>query len=195
MGAMTEIGHLLVHTFFTLFIFLFLMRMLLQLARADFYNPISQFVVKYSNPVVLPLRRFVPAVGPIDTASLLVAFLIQALEIIVLFLINGGFPPIGGLITWSVIGILSTIVQIYFFAVLGAIILSWISQGGYHPAAALLMQLTEPVMAPFRKLLPPLGGLDLSPILVFLAINVVEVLIRHMAISAGMPAGVALGIH
>ena len=195
MGAMTEIGHLLVHTIFSLVIFVFLMRMILQLSRADFYNPISQFIVKYPNPVVLPLRRYVPPVGPIDTSSLLIAFLLQAIAIVVLFLMSGVTPSLGALITWSAIGLLSTIVKIYFYAVIGSIILSWISQGNYHPAAALLMQITEPVMAPFRKLLPSMGGLDLSPILVFLFINVLEVLIRHMAISAGMPAGIALGIN
>jgi YggT family protein len=195
MGAMTEIGHLLVHTFFSLVMFVFLMRMILQLSKADFYNPISQFIVKYTNPVVLPMRRFVPSVGPVDTTSLLLAFLVQVLAIIVLFLMNGVMVPVGSLVTWALIGVLSTFVTIYFYAVIGSIIMSWISQGNYHPAAALLMQITEPVMAPFRKLLPSMGGLDLSPILVFLAINVLEVMIRHMAISASMPAGIALGIN
>jgi YggT family protein len=166
-----------------------LLRFLLQIARADFYNPISQFVVKATNPLLLPLRKLVPGFGGIDVASLALALLLQALVYFLIFLAAGSMilnPLI--LFGWAAITLLALIVKIYFWSILGVIILSWVAQGNDHPAIQLLRQLTEPVMAPFRKLLPPIGGLDLSPILVFLVINVVEIMIAHLSKQVGLPA-------
>ena len=195
MSAVNEITTLLLNTVVSLGIALFLIRMILQLVKADYYNPISQFVVKVSNPLVLPLRKIIPSVGKVDTASLLLAVLVQAVGIAILFQIYGGrLPNIGQLLIWSVLGICSALLNLYFFAIIGNIIMSWVAQGGSNPAARLLFQITEPVMAPFRKLVPPMGGLDLSPIFVFLIINVLEVLLRHMAATAGLPPALVIGL-
>lgn len=195
MSALSEIGILIVQTIGSLVLFTFVLRLILQLVRADFYNPISQFVVKFTNPLLIPVRRVIPAVGGIDTASVLIILLLQALTIVLLLSLHGaGFPPPLALFLWSVIGVLALVVSFYFYAVLAGIIISWVAPGSYHPAVALLHQLTEPVMAPFRKLLPAMGGLDLSPILVFLTINVVQVLLRHMAASTGLHPLLVFGI-
>ncbi len=195
MGAINDITVLLINSAVSLALMLFLLRMLLQLARADFYNPICQTIVKVSNPAVLPLRRFIPPMGRIDSSSLLVAYAIQAVGIVLLCkLLFNALPNPAQILLWSAIGIASALLSLYFFAIIGSIILSWVAQGSHNPGAQLLQQLTEPVMAPFRKLIPPLGGLDLSPILVFLSINVLEVLLRHAAASAGMPRGLVLGL-
>ncbi len=195
MSAANEITIMLVNTLFSLILMAFILRLLLQIVRADFYNPISQVVVKFTNPIVLPLRKAIPPIGRIDTASLLASVLIQAAIITVLFkLYTGFFPNPAQLILWSLIGICSLVLNFYFLAIIGSIIMSWISQGAYHPAAAILHQLTEPVMAPFRKLIPPVGGLDLSPILVFLMINVLEVILRHAAASVGLSPALVFGL-
>lgn len=195
MGALTEIGNLVLQTLFGLLLLAVILRLLLQLARADFYNPISQAVVKATNPVLLPLRRLIPAAGPIDSASVVLALLVQALAIVSILLLHGaGFPSPIALIIWSLIGLAAFVTSIYFYAVLASIILSWVAPGTYHPAAMLLHQLTEPVMKPFRRLLPPMGGLDLSPILVFLSVNVVQVLLRHFAASTGLHSALVFGI-
>lgn len=195
MTAAAEITIMLLNTIVSLAITAFLLRMILQLVRADFYNPICQFLVKATNPLVIPLRKIIPSVGKIDTASVLLALIAQAVGIALLFqLYGGGFPNPAQLLIWSVIGLCSTLLNLYFFAIIGNIIMSWVAQGGAHPAAQLLYQITEPVMAPFRKILPPMGGLDLSPIFVFLCIKVLEVILRHGAASAALPRGLIMGL-
>ena len=172
-----------------------LLRFLLQLVRADFYNPISQFLVKATNPVVVPLRRVIPGVGGLDLASLLLAVVLQLLAIVALMLLNGlPLPNPLVLILWSILGIVGLLVNIYFFALLAMIILSWVASGSNNPAIYLLHQITEPVMAPFRKLLPPMGGLDFSPILLFILINVIQIALRHVALSVGLHPALVIGI-
>ncbi|WP_295873715.1 YggT family protein [uncultured Zhongshania sp.] len=195
MSAAAEITTMLLNTVISLAIVAFLLRMILQLVRADFYNPICQFLVKATNPLVIPLRKIIPSVGKIDTASLLLAFIAQALGITLLLqLYGGGFPNPAQLLIWSVIGLCSAVLNLYFFAIIANIIMSWVAQGGAHPAAQILYQITEPVMAPFRKLLPTMGGLDLSPILVFLCINVLEVILRHVAAGVGLHPALIMGL-
>jgi YggT family protein len=195
MGMFSEILRYLVQTACALYLFAVLLRLMLQLARADFYNPISQFVVRLTNPLLVPLRRMIPPFGRIDSASLVLALAVQTLGTLVALAMIGYMPDnILLVLAWSLIGILSLVVKIYFFAILALIIFSWIAPQAHHPGLALLYQLTEPVMAPFRRLLPPVGGMDLSPILVFVSINVAEILLRGVAQQFGLPAGLVLGI-
>jgi len=191
----SEILRYLVQTVCALYLFAILLRVLLALARADFYNPLSQFVVRVTNPLLLPLRRLIPPLGRVDTASIVLALAVQTLGTLFALAMLGYAP--GNLLlvlVWSLLGILALVVKIYFFAILALIIFSWIAPHAQHPGLALLYQLTEPVMAPFRRLLPPVGGMDLSPILVFVCINVVEILLRGLAQKAGLPAGLVLGM-
>ena len=195
MNAMNEIFVYLIQTVLSLFLLAVLLRFLLQLVRADFYNPISQFLVKVTNPLVLPLRKVIPGLGGFDMASLLLALLLQMAGIALIYLINGhGVPNIVLLLVWSVLGIAGLLVNIYFFALLAMIILSWIAPGSKNPALFLLFQITEPVMAPFRKALPSMGGLDFSPILVFILINVIQIALRHMAAGVGLHPALVIGI-
>ncbi len=195
MNAINEILVYLVQTLLSLYLVTMLLRFLLQLVRADFYNPISQFIVKVTNPLVIPLRRVIPGLGGIDMSSLLLALLLQLAAIVALLLINGLSPPgVFLLLAWSVLGVLGLLVNIYFFALLAMIILSWVAAGSRHPAIYLLYQITEPVMAPFRKVLPPMGGLDLSPILVFVLINIIQIALRHLAQGVGLHPALVLGL-
>ena len=195
MNAINEILVYLVQTLLSLYLVTMLLRFLLQLVRADFYNPISQFIVKVTNPLVIPLRRLIPGLGGIDVSSLLLALLLQLAAIVALLLINGLSPPgVFLLLAWSVLGVLGLFVNIYFFALLAMIILSWVAAGSRHPAIYLLYQITEPVMAPFRKVLPPMGGLDLSPILVFVLINIIQIALRHLAQGMGLHPALVLGL-
>jgi YggT family protein len=195
MNAINEILIYLVQTLLSLYLVSMLLRFLLQLVRADFYNPISQFIVKVTNPLVIPLRRVIPGLGGIDVSSLLLALVLQLAAIVALLLINGLSPPgVFLLFAWSVLGVLGLLVNIYFFALLAMIILSWVAAGSRHPAIYLLYQITEPVMAPFRKVLPPMGGLDLSPILVFVLINIIQIALRHLAQGVGLHPALVLGL-
>lgn len=195
MSAFSEIAGYLVQTLLSLYLLTMLLRFVLQLVRADFYNPISQFLVKVTNPLVLPLRRVLPGFAGLDMASLVLALLLQLAGIIALLLINGlGLPNILLLLVWSVIGLVGLLVNIYFFALLAMIILSWVAPGSNHPAIYLLHQITEPVMAPVRKALPAMGGMDFSPILVFILINVLQIALRHMAAGVGLHPALVIGL-
>lgn len=195
MSALNEIFGYLIQTLLSLYLMAMLLRFLLQLVRADFYNPISQFLVKVTNPLVIPLRKVIPGFGGMDIASLLLALVLQLAGIVALLLINGlGLPNILLLLAWSALGLVGLLVNIYFFALLAMIILSWIAPGSNNPAIYLLFQITEPVMAPFRKALPPMGGMDFSPILVFILINVIQIALRHMAAGIGLHPALVIGL-
>ncbi|MDI9246536.1 YggT family protein [Marinobacter sp. CHS3-4] len=168
-----------------------LLRFLLQLARADFYNPISQFVVKATNPLLRPLRKVIPGWGGLDGASLVLAIIVQAITFfLIVVAMSGGVPSMNPLtlLTWSVLNVLDLIVTIYFWSVIAVVVISWIAPGSNHPAIQLVAQITEPVMRPVRNLMPSMGGLDLSPIIVFLILNVIRVVIDNLQRSAGMGA-------
>lgn len=195
MNALNEIFGYLLQTLLSLYLLAMLLRFLLQLVRADFYNPISQFLAKVTNPLVIPLRRILPGFGGLDMASLVWSLLLQLAGIVALLFINGlGLPSIGLLLVWAALGVVGLLVNIYFFALLAMIILSWVAPGSNNPAVYLLFQITEPVMAPFRKALPPMGGMDFSPILVFILINVVQIALRHMAAGVGLLPALVIGL-
>lgn len=194
-GTFSEIFRYLVQSALGLYLFAVLLRLLLQLARADFYNPVSQFVVRVTGPLVVPLRRVLPPLGRVDSATLVLAIVVQSVSIAIgAALVGYPLPNLLLLLVWSLLGIASLLVNVYFFAVLALIIFSWIAPHTHHPALALLFQLTEPVMGPLRRLLPPLGGLDLSPILLFVGINVLTILLRGLAQQVGLPPGLVPGL-
>lgn len=191
MGPLQEIGTLIVQTLGSVYLLIVMLRFLLQLARADFYNPISQFAVKATNPLLIPIRRVVPGVLGIDLSSLVLALLVQVVVIYataLIFQLNPGNPI--NVLVWALIGTLSLTANIFFWGLLIMVISSWIAPQSSNPALMLVRQLVEPVMAPFRKLMPDMGGIDISPIFAFLALNVVQVLIKHLAGAAGMGPGV-----
>jgi YggT family protein len=170
----------LVQTLLGLYITILLIRFLLQLTQADFYNPISQALVKITQPVVSPLQKLVPSIGRISLPTLIVAIVIQAILIALVFMLSGfGWPaPIHALI-WSVIGLASQLLDILFYAILAGIIISWVAPKSYHPGVLLVQQITEPFMAPVRRLLPTPGGLDFSPIVVFILIKLMEMIVIY----------------
>lgn len=179
-----------VQTLGSLYLLIVLLRFILQLVRADFYNPLSQFVVKATKPLLNPLRRVIPGFGGLDFASLVLAILVQLLLMVVVLLmmgfgIGGALPQ---LLVWSVIGVTSLFLKVFFFALIVSVILSWVAPGSYNPAAQLVNQICEPLLAPFRRILPNLGGLDISPIFAFIALNLIDMLvINNLAAMAGMP--------
>ena len=195
MGALQDIGNLLIQTFFNLYILALLLRLLLQLAKADFYNPISQFLVKATQPVLKPVRGLIPSIGSIDTATIVVVLLLQIIATTLLVVIQGyPIPNPLSLLIWGALGTVGMVINIYFVGILVSIILSWVAPGSYNPVILLLHQLTEPVMKPFRKILPAMGGLDLSPIFVFITINILQIVLKHLAASTGLPVAYVIGI-
>ncbi|MBC5789537.1 YggT family protein [Providencia sp. JGM181] len=167
-----------VTTLIQLYIFVLLLRVWMQCVRADFYNPFSQFVVKATQPIVGPLRRLIPSVGSIDTATLLVAFVLAIADIIFGMWATNMLPAIGlTILPMGLILLLTYIGKLIFWMILIRAILSWVSQGR-NPVDYLLFQLTEPLMAPIRRIIPAMGGLDFSAMIVMfilIALNYLRV--------------------
>ena len=175
----------LVQVLFGLYLLVVMLRFLLQLVRADFHNPISQFIVKATAPLLNPMRAVIPGLGGIDIPSLVLAWLIKSLELFLIILISGKGMMFIYPMVQAIPGLLELTINIFLFSILIMVILSWLSPGGYNPAVNLLYSLTEPVMKPARKLIPPMGGLDLSPMLVMIGLALLKMLLipplDHMA--------------
>lgn len=194
MGALTEIAVFLIRTIGGLFFMAVLLRFLLQVARADFYNPISQGLVKLTNPLLKPLRRVIPGIMGIDMAALALALLIKFAMNALLALLYGMWPPnVALVLVWSLLACLVAILNIYYFALLVSIITSWVAQGSHNPAVILIQQIAEPVMAPSRRLLPAMGGIDFSPMIALAAIYILQILVRAAAAHFGLPSQFFLG--
>ena len=154
-------------------------RVLLQLAKADFYNPISQAVFKITDPMVKVFRSFIPGYRGIDFSSLILAFFVQFAAISLTILLYGGsLPSISFIVTWSFVGVLNFIILFYYYALIASIVMSFVmmfsGNMNPHPILSLVWQITEPIMSPVRKVIPPMGGLDFSPIFIFLVIGLIR---------------------
>jgi YggT family protein len=170
-----------------LYIITFVLRLVLQWVRADFRNPLSQFILRVTNPLVVPLRRLVPPLGGLDTATILVVIALQLIAIVALVnLACVGTPDIGQWLAMALLRLVKMMLQIYFFVILIYVVLSWISPGTYNPAAALLTAIAEPVLAPLRRLIPPIGGLDLSPVFALIGIQALTMLLPVGRVMAGL---------
>lgn len=196
MSPIANAGVYVIQTLFSLYLLVAVLRFLLQLVRADFYNPLSQFVVRVTNPFLNIMRKVIPGHYRFDLPSLLLALLVQMLELlIVVYLRFEVLLSVPHLFLWSFVGLLALVFNIYFFALIIDIIASWVAPQSYHPALMLVRQLINPVMEPVRKVIPPAGGLDFSPLLVFMLLNVLKILlIDPLAQSLGVPSGLLLGL-
>ena len=191
MSGLAEALIYIIQTLGSLYLLIVLLRFILQLVRADFYNPLSQFTVKATQPLLKPLRRIIPGFGGLDLASLTLAILVQLVLMVVVVLIAGYNPLAIGLqlLVWTIISVTSLFLKIFFFAMIISVILSWVAPGSYNPGAQLVNQICEPLLAPFRKLIPNLGGLDISPIFAFMALHLIDrFVIGNLAAMTGMPA-------
>lgn len=176
-GYLSTPAVFLVQVIFGLYATLVLLRLLLQLVRADFYNPLSQFIVKATKPALNPLRRVIPGLAGIDTASLVLAWIVISLEQLAILSITGfGFQPVPAMLL-AVPEMLSLVINIFLFAILIGVIISWINPGSYNPAVSLIHSLTEPLLVPVRRRIPDMGGLDLSPMVVMVGLVVLEMLL------------------
>lgn len=169
----------IIETLLTLCLVAVLLRLLMQWSRADFRNPLARSIVHLTNPVIVPLRRLLPAIGRLDTASCVALIVAALLQVSVSWLLSGLGPPPGLLwLRLAVIEILRITLWTYFFAIVLYAMLSLIAPGTYSPAQGLLVSLCEPVLRPFRRLIPPLGSLDLSPLWAGIAIQALLILLR-----------------
>ncbi len=164
----------------SLYLIVFLLRLIMPWCGVDYRNPVAQGVMRLSSPLVTPLRRFVPAIGQFDTATALVALIIQSIAIVLMLLVMGIVgDPIKVLATAAVKLVVLTI-MLFVYAIIIRIVISWISPGTYNPIIGLVNALTEPVLRPFQRLIPPLGGFDLSPIFATIGLMALSIIVRGM---------------
>ena len=191
MSGISEALIYIIQTLGSLYLLIVLLRFVLQLVRADFYNPLSQFTVKATQPLLKPLRKIIPGFAGLDVASLVLAILVQLLLMVVIITIAGVNPASIGLqlLVWTMIAVTSLFLKIFFFAMIISVILSWVAPGSHNPGAELVNQICEPLLAPFRRLLPNLGGLDISPIFAFMALHLLDrFVIGNLAAMTQMPS-------
>ena len=188
-GYLSNAGEYLIDAVFGLYIAAVMIRFLLQLVRADFYNPVCQFLVKVTNPPLKPLRRIIPGVGGIDVASIALMLALQIIKILLITLLAGVSVAWAGLIVISIGQLIALLLNIYMFSILIQVVLSWIGGGTANPVTSLLYSLNEPVMRPARRILPPISGFDISPILVFLMIGLLKILVVSPILDLGSRLG------
>ncbi|MGL4612617.1 MAG: YggT family protein [Shewanella sp.] len=168
----------LITTLFDLYLMVVILRIWLQLARADFYNPFSQFVVKATHPLIAPMRRVLPSIGRFDSASFVLAILVVLVKLLLISLIAGAGLNILLFLVFAVVSVVKQAGVLLFWMLIIRAILSWFNQG-YNPIVMIMDQLTEPLLAPVRRIIPPIGGLDLSVMLVIIAMNFINMLLAQ----------------
>ena len=167
----------IINTLFGLYTAAVLLRVLLQWVRADFYNPLSQAIVKLTNLPLRPLRRVIPGWRGIDFAALLLAAIMQLVNVVMVLWVAGVGASIPAVLFWTLLKLAFILVNVYFFSILLEAILSWTGQGHYNPISRMLWQLNAPLLGPVRRVIPPLGGLDFSPLVVILLLQVINILL------------------
>ncbi|MFK7607734.1 MULTISPECIES: YggT family protein [unclassified Pseudomonas] len=188
MSGLNGAAIFVIQTLGSLYLLIVLLRFILQLVRANFYNPICQFTVKATQPLLKPLRRVIPSMFGLDMSSLVLAIIVQMVIFAVVLMLSYIPFTVLGLFLWAIIGVLKLFLNVFFYALIISVILSWVAPGSTSPGAELVNQITEPALAPFRRFLPSMGGLDISPILAFMVIQLFQsFVIPPLAMSVNMP--------
>lgn len=181
---LTDVGGLIIQVAFGLFLFAILLRLLLQMLRGDFYNPLSQALVMFTNPVVRPLRRIIPGFFGIDLASVVALYGLKCLELFLLDLIGlyQRQPLPLPIPLWALIEIINLTLYVFIIALIVRALLSWVMPygGGHNPALSVLASLTDPLLRPVRRWLPPMGGFDLSPMVAILFLVILQLALAHL---------------
>lgn len=177
---MPQALYFIVKTLAQLYLLLLLLRFWLPWLRADFRNPVAQGILRFTSPLILPLRRFLPAIGRLDTATLLVAFLLQFVTVVALAAILGRSHAPAAVAIVSVFELVILSLNLFFFVIIIRVILSWVAPHNYNPITVLLTTLSEPILRPFRRLIPTIGGIDISPIFAIVLLQAAVILLQSM---------------
>ncbi len=172
--------YFIIKTLAQLYVLVLLLRFWLPVLRADFRNPLAQGILRITSPLVVPLRRFVPAIGRLDTATVLVAYVIQFLTVLVLLAIGGSIVDTIPIMVTTLVELMILSLNLFFFVILIKIILNWVAPNTYNSATALLTTLAEPFLRPFRRIIPPIGGLDISPIFAIVLLQAAVIFLQTL---------------
>ena len=186
MGYFANAGQIVIQFVFGALISLIVLRVLLQWVRANFYNPICQFLYKATNPVLMPLRKIIPAWRNLDIAGILLAWVVTVVKLVLLAATLGQSLGVTGLAVLAIADLVDFVLLLYFVLVLARVVISLVNADSYHPIVPLVVQLTEPVLKPVRRLLPNIAGLDFSPMVLLLVIMLARVLIAKPLFDLGL---------
>ena len=186
-GYFSQAGVFLIGVLFGFYILLVMVRFLLQAVRADFYNPVSQFVVRLTTPPLRPLRRIIPGIGGIDVAALVLLLVLQLVELVLIQSIMGQKLHPAVLLVLAVGELVALALMIFIIAIIIQVVLSWIQPGAYNPVTVVIHQLTTPVLRPFQRLVPPVSGIDLSPMVALLVLYLLRMAVPHLQALALSP--------
>jgi len=175
---MTQALYFIVKTLAQLYLLLLLLRFWLPLLRADFRNPIAQGILRFTSPLINPLRRFIPPIGRIDTSTVLVAYVLEFLLVMVLLAIRGLKVPALPIAITAVFELAIQSLNLFFFVIVIKVIMSWVAPHNYNPMTALLNTLCEPLLRPFRRAIPAVAGFDISPIFVIILLKATEIVLQ-----------------
>ena len=167
----------LITTLFSLYILAVMLRFILGAVRADFYNPVSQFLVRITNPLLGPMRRVIPSVRQYDTSALLLMLALQLLSLAIIVMLRGVSVSFVTLLLLAIGKLVVLAFNVFIFAIVIQVVLSWINPGNYNPVNALLHSITSPVMRPIQRIIPPFSGIDLSPLVALLGLQVLKMLV------------------
>ncbi|MCG5510782.1 YggT family protein [Ectothiorhodospira lacustris] len=172
----------LIGTLFSLYILALMLRTLLALSRADFYNPISQFLVTITTPPLRILRRVIPPIGPVDSAALVLILVLKMLELVIIAALYGAVIPPFTLFIAGILAIVRLVIWIYIISIIIQAVMSWFQAGGtsQNPVAGLVYSLNRPLLNPIRKVMPQTGMVDLSPLVAILGLNVLLIFINAL---------------
>ncbi len=177
---MQQALYFMVKTIAQLYLLVLLLRLWLPLLRADFRNPLAQGILRITSPLVVPLRRLLPSIGRLDTSTVLVAYALQYLTILELVAISGRVVATGPILITTIIELAILSLNLFFFVILIKIILSWVAPHTHNPATALLSTMAEPVLRPFRRIIPPIGGFDISPIFAIILLQAAVIFLQDL---------------
>ncbi len=194
MNTLAEILIFIIESLGTVFLIFVALRFFLQIARADFYNPFSQAIVKVTNPVLIPIRRVIPGLFGIDIASIILALIVQSLiaETIALILYQNLVNPLM-ILSWALLGTLKLSTYIIIVCIVILVISSFVAPQSRHPAILLAHQLLAPLMSPVQKLIPPVGGLDFSVFFIGMAVYIVQMVLDAFASSLSLHPQLIIG--
>ena len=176
-GYLTNPLEFLISTLFSLYILAVMLRFILGAVRADFYNPVSQFLVRITNPLLVPMRRIIPSYRQYDTSALLLMLLLQLVSLVIVIMLRGVSVSFITLLLAAIGELVTLVFNIFIFAIVIQVILSWVNPGTYNPVNALLYSITRPVMGPIQRLIPPVSGIDLSPLVALIGLQVLKMLV------------------
>ncbi|WP_022953615.1 YggT family protein [Leucothrix mucor] len=180
MSVIQQIGLFLVETLLSLYITAVILRFLLGYARADFYNPLSQFLVKITNPVLVPMRRFIPSMGKLDTSAVVLAYALTVVKMLLMLAIVGQSANVFGVLIIALRDLLNGVIWVYIIALILMAVISWIGSANGNPVVPLINSLTAPLLAPIRRVMPPVGMLDLSPMVAMLGLYILQIILSGL---------------